>query len=235
MHGPHAHVAAIAALFQGAVTWAFRRGSVLAELLERESWHWPTRWAAATAAVVAMLGVAGVFLIRPMTSQLSEMPQWWQQKSNDRAAVRWLERHHQPDDLVLTPFLSRFAVSWYAHSPRWNREPSSLAPVELLHHGQPGIWCDPGQLQRAVSGHRRVLFFQGPEFFPGLETILSARLKQLGTPVGRVHRFGKVGFVRVFDVSRPPAAQNQGLSGHEAAALSRPDSCVTGLLAADSD
>ncbi|MGH3430602.1 MAG: hypothetical protein ACREP9_17210, partial [Candidatus Dormibacteraceae bacterium] len=139
-----------------------------------------------------------------MAKKVHQGPPSWQAASDDRAAVQWLLRNHEKDDLVLVAALSRMATSWYANAPEWNIQPHGLKPIQLIHFGPPGRYCDPQQLSRTVAGHKRVLFFAGLNFFDGYPQLITRiRMKQLATEQA-VRHFGKYGVVYVFDTSKPP-------------------------------
>ena len=174
----------------------------------------PTTWYVPTSAV---------FFARPM-AKMAWRPQWWQTRSDDRAAVNWMERNHKPGDMVLVAFLSRFAVSWYADAPKWDAEPGKLAPVRLLHHDRPGQHCDPTGLRRELQGRKRVLLFIGPPFFQNLNGIAIAQLERLGV-LTATHRFGSVGAVYEFDLTKQPAT-DPAIVARNRAPLARPDNCV---------
>lgn len=216
--------AAFAAACQGFVTWAITQGKLLARQLDDVRWQQAARVAVATVAVGVVLATSAVFFARPMAQMAWKHPQWWQTRSDDRAAVNWMERNHKPGDLVLVAFLSRFAVSWYADAANWDAEPGKLAPVRLLHHDRPGQHCDPTELRREVQGRKRVLLFIGPPFFQNLNGIAIAQLERLGV-LTATHRFGSVGAVYEFDLTKPPSTSPDVVARNRAP-LARADSCV---------
>lgn len=127
---------------------------------------------------------------------------------DDRAAVRWLMRHRQPGDAVMTTLKAWPAVWWYGRIPvpdehaAGSRLPDGSALYEMVHL-PPGSDCQHGLLQDLRKEHHRVLVYLGFRDVPeGFDDLLVRSLDPLGA-VTAVAEFGYLGRALVFEFGAP--------------------------------
>ncbi|MDP9795399.1 hypothetical protein J2S43_003911 [Catenuloplanes nepalensis] len=122
-------------------------------------------------AALVMVTLAGLVVApqvahagRPVTETLT---------TDDRGGVEWISQRKREGDLVLVTISSAPAIVWYA-------KPRVLRPGHYVRASSAAD-CDPGKLDAAVAGYRRLLVYQGIRTEPKTPAALLAQLQRLGT------------------------------------------------------
>ena len=127
---------------------------------------------------------------------------------DDRAAVRWMMRQHQPGDAIMTTHLAWPAVWWYgdisiaSDDTAAGRLADGSVMLEVSHVGG-GAACRQNQLRDAVANRRRILVYFGfQDVPPGFADLLLHSLEEIGT-VSAYSEFGALGRAAVVDLHAP--------------------------------
>lgn len=149
---------------------------------------------------------------------------------DDRAAVRWLMRHRQPGDAVMTTRQGWPAVWWYGqiHVPDENgvgsRMPDGGALYEMVHLPA-GSDCQH-ELLHLRKDHHRVLVYLGFRDVPeGFDDLLVRSLDQLGA-VTAVAEFAYLGRALVVEIGAPASRNVIEPSRRTAGEQTRLGGCV---------
>jgi hypothetical protein len=127
---------------------------------------------------------------------------------DDRAAVRWLMRHRQAGDALMTTHLGWPAVWWYGDIPIGNTEaaggrlPDGSAMYEVTHESEEGR-CRHDELREALRDRRRVLVYLGFRDVPaGFDDLLLHGLEELGA-ISSFYQFSQLSLALVIDLDPP--------------------------------
>lgn len=137
----------------------------------------PGTWLPAAGAAVALgvVLVGGVVALRVQVDADLERPRG-PDRSDDRAAISWLQANHREGDLVVVAVESTPAARWYAPGGR-------LRPGWYARGVGAAVPCTPAQFPEALRGYRRVLAYAidaGAEV--ATYRALDAELRRLGRP-----------------------------------------------------
>jgi hypothetical protein len=152
---------------------------------------------------------------------------------NDRAAVGWLMRQHEPGDVVMTTQTALPAIWWYGRIPISTGDfpgsrQSDGSPIFEVGHQSPGPDCQRNQLGDALKNAHRVLVYLGMRFEPdGFDELLLNSLSEIGV-LRALQHFDGIGGVAVMDL-RPAFAGDHipaDPSGGSAGAPARLNGCI---------